>query len=81
MIVHQPTTVVCAGVTYTLVSPFRAITEDPPVSEGPFYGRPGVDPRDWAFTPDARFLGGLCTEPSFMHCIQQCAAPSTPRPV
>ena len=82
---NQPKQIVFAGVRYTLISPVKDLGNG--ISEGPFYSKPGVDPADWAYTPDAGFLAGPATGPdreptvpSKMHCIQQRAAPATPNP-
>jgi hypothetical protein len=78
---YQPETLQHDGQTYRLVTPARRVSEFPQTTEGPFYSREGVDPQDWAFMPDARFLAGLSGQvPSFMHTIQQRQNPTSPRP-
>lgn len=77
---QEPRTIQHDGKTYRLHQKARQISADPPFSEGPFYSLAGVDPQDWAFLPDSRFLAGLSETPSFMHCMQQRAAVATPRP-
>ena len=76
--VNQPPTIEFQGDVYTLVSPLKQVSEA--ITEGPFYAKPGVDPADWAFMPDVRFRSGQTEKPIFMHCIQQCENPKTPRP-
>jgi hypothetical protein len=76
-VIHQPSKLKFDGVTYTRVSPLKVVSDT--ISEGPFYKRPGVDPRDWAYLPDAGFLA-TGSGPTFMHCIQQRATPRTPHP-
>lgn len=68
------------GITYRLCEPMKIVSTYPPLSTGPFYARPGVDPADWAYQPDARFLAGQTEQPNAMHCIQQRSAPETPHP-
>ena len=76
--IKQPKTIRFGGRVYRRVQEFRQILG--PISEGPFYSTPGVDPADWAFMPDVGYLVGATRIPTFMHCIQQSTAPSTPRP-
>lgn len=86
---NQPDLLDFDGRRFTLVEPWQrrpdpekpeAPLAESPFSSGPFYSTEGVDPRDWAFTPDAAFLGGITTAPSAMHCIQQRETVETPRP-
>jgi hypothetical protein len=42
---------------------------DPPISEGPFYEKDGVDFAEFGFMPDANFLAGRGDTPTFMHRI------------
>lgn len=86
---NQPPSIEFEGRTFTLRQPWQRLPdpekpsaplEDSPFSAGPFYATDGVAPEDWAFTPDAAFLGGITAAPSSMHCIQQRERVETPRP-
>ncbi len=77
---QQPEIILHQGHEYSLHSPVKTVSTSPLVTEGPFYARTGVDPADWAYLPDSRFLAGQTDQPAFMHCIQQRQAPLTPRP-
>ena len=76
--VQQPLIIEHGGHRFERVKRLTKISDS--ISEGPFYKRPGVNPKDWAFLPDYQYLLGRTTTPSFMHCIQQCESPTTPRP-
>ena len=75
---NQPQTIVFQRRKYKLATPHKDLGNG--ISEGPFYSRRGVNPKDWQFLPDAAFLLGQTTTPAFMHCIQQRADVSTPHP-
>lgn len=77
---QQPRVIYHRGVRFQLVSRWKRVKPDEPITEGPFYGRPGVDHKEWAYTPDAAYLGGQSKTVSTMHCIQQVPAPATPNP-
>lgn len=66
------------GFKYTLVQQLKDHGNG--ISEGPFYSRAGVDPNDWAYMPDIRYMLGQTEVPTFMHIIQQSAQPKTNRP-
>ena len=75
---NQLQTIVFQRRKYKLATPHKDLGNG--ISEGPFYSRRGVNPKDWQFLPDAAFLLGQTTTPAFMHCIQQRADVSTPHP-
>jgi hypothetical protein len=76
--INQPKIIKHSGHIYRLFSPLKYI--DGSITEGPFYSRRGVNPKDWAYMPDVAFLLGIVATPSTMHCIQQAANPATPYP-
>jgi len=67
---HLLKRVLFEGTRYNLVVPYRAVSEDPPLSEGPFYAPGRTRNPEFGFLPDARFLAGLTKEPSAMHRVQ-----------
>lgn len=76
--VQQPMIIEHGGHRYERFRRLSSITAG--ITEGPFYRRPGVNEKDWAYTPDLPYLLGQSKSPSFMHCIQQRDKPTTPRP-
>ena len=76
--IQQPETIEFGGKRYIRIEEVQEIGNG--ITEGPFYCRNGVDARDWAYTPDARFIAGLSDTPSFMHVVQQRADYGTTRP-
>lgn len=78
MNIHQPNTIEHGGHSYTLMYMHREVEH--PISEGPFYSRPGVDPCDWLFVPDLSFLMWETETPMAMFCIQASISPKTEKP-
>lgn len=75
---NQPEIITHRGIRFTLVEPWSR-QKDTPITRGPFYSRPGVNPEDWVYLPDA--VSGWTNEPvSTMHCIQARPSPETRHP-
>ena len=58
------------GSTYKLYTPYTVISEDPPISEGPFYVL-ATDPLcGIGYLPDASYLLGLTDVPTSLNAIE-----------
>ena len=67
---HLLKRVLFEGTRYNLVVPYRAVSEDPPLSEGPFYATGRDKNPEFGFMPDARFLAGKSDFPTAMWRVQ-----------
>ena len=67
---HKLAKIKFKGKTYKLEVPHTVVSEDPPISEGPFYILEGEEDGDFGYMPDAHFLAGLSKEPLTMCRVQ-----------